>query len=277
MTMEHFKDRVAVVTGAASGIGFALAKRLCAEEMCVVLADVEQSALSRAAAELESSGHRVAAVRTDVSDRTSVDALAQYVAETYGPVDLLCNNAGVGGTFGMSWDLPDRIWDWVIGVNLWGVVHGIQAFVPSMVERNCGHILNTASVGGLLALPASAPYSATKFAIVGISEALAEELKMRGSTVGVSVLCPGEVRTAIADDLRNWPDRFGPPPSPSPDANLVELAAEVRAAIDAGMEPDRVVDQVIDGVRRNRFWICPHASEHREAILERAQAIVASE
>ena len=204
--------KVAVVTGAASGIGLAIAEKCVSEQMKVVLADVEEDALELAADRLAQRGP-VLAVPTDVSVAESVDELRRQ-AEAFGPVHLVCNNAGVSTAGpGAAWEKPVSAWDWVLGVNLWGVIHGIRAFMPGMVERDQGHIVNTASIAGFLPFPFAAPYAASKHAVVGISTSIYHELELRGSNVHVSVLCPGWIRTNIADAERNWPERLGALPA----------------------------------------------------------------
>ena len=193
--MDELTGRVAVVTGGASGIGLAMAERFAAEGMRLAIADIEQDALDAAAKQLGDSGAEVLAVRTDVSQAEEVDELAARVRERFGGFHVVCNNAGVGGHGFLSWDGPVSEWQWVLGVNLWGVINGIRAFVPSLVEQNEGHVVNTASLAGLTTIPFMAPYSATKHAVLAISEALFHELAILGSGVKVSVLCPGFVKT----------------------------------------------------------------------------------
>ncbi len=172
--------------------------------MKVVLADVEQEPLDAARDELDAAGADVLAVRTDVSDGDQVDALAAATLEHFGAVHLVCNNAGVGGG-GLSWEASREDWDWVLGVNLWGVIHGIRAFVPHLVAQDEGHVVNTASIAGFAYGPMMGPYNASKAAVVAISETLKAELAMQGSKVGVSVLCPGWVNTRIHESDRNRP------------------------------------------------------------------------
>lgn len=201
--MELGPGRVAVVTGAASGIGLAMANALAAAGCSVVLADVQADALEAAAAEVAAQGVDTLAVVTDVSKADQVEALAAATMERFGAVHVVCNNAGVGGA-GDPWIGPIETWEWVIGVNLWGVVHGIRAFLPHIVLSGGGHIVNTASMLGLY--PGfSAPYGATKHAVVAISEGLYSSMKDAQLPVGVSCLCPGWVRTGIAESDRNWP------------------------------------------------------------------------
>jgi NAD(P)-dependent dehydrogenase (short-subunit alcohol dehydrogenase family) len=178
--MERLDGKVAVVTGAASGIGCALARRFVEEDMRVVLADVEQAALEHAAAELTNVGASVLAVPTDVSDADAVDHLAARVVEHFGAVHVVCNNAGVGGEHYPTWEAPLAYWEWLFGVNLWGVIHGLRSFLPLLLAQAEGHVVNTSSIAGLVGIPYIAPYVATKHAILGMSEALFHELAMMG-------------------------------------------------------------------------------------------------
>jgi NAD(P)-dependent dehydrogenase (short-subunit alcohol dehydrogenase family) len=251
--MEELAGRVAVVTGAASGIGLALAQRWAAEGMRVVMADIEKDRLSEAADSLRDKGSEVVAVPTDVSDAAQVEALAEAALAAFGSVHLLCNNAGVA-TGGPVTDLGLDDWKWVLQVNLWGVIHGLRAFLPGMVASGEeAHIVNTASVAGLLGAPWMAPYVASKFAVVGISQCLYYELA--SSRVGVSVLCPSWVNTNIATSYRNRPDHLGGNLPENQGGPLAAVAAQMLAG---GMAPSEVADQVADAVRRRRFWVLTH-------------------
>ena len=203
--MKDLEGKVAVVTGGASGIGLAMARRFGAAGMKLALADVEKSALDRAASDLAREGFEVLCVATDVSDADSMDALGELVLGHFGSVHLLCNNAGVGGGGGSMWELTKSDWQFTIGVNLWGVIHGVRVFVPHMVEENEGHVVNTASMAGLVSVPGMAPYNVTKHAVVTLSETLHGDLAAVSAKVGVSVLCPGFVKTQIYDSNRNRP------------------------------------------------------------------------
>ncbi|MEA3056806.1 MAG: hypothetical protein QOD30_2238 [Actinomycetota bacterium] len=203
--METFEGRTAVVTGAASGMGRAFAERFGALGMKVVLADVEEPRLAEVAASMREDGIEVLPVVTDVADGSSIDALAAKAFDTFGAVHVLCNNAGVGGG-GPIAELTTNDWQWVLGVNLWGVIHGLRAFLPTMLASGEeGHIVNTASMAGMIAGPMMGPYNATKFAVVAISETLHAELTGSGANVSVSVLCPGFVNTDITTSTRNRP------------------------------------------------------------------------
>ena len=273
--MEDLAGKVAVVTGAASGIGFGLAERFVDEGMKVVLADVEQAALDRAAEELASRGGEVLAVATDVSDAVAVDALASATVERFGTYHVVCNNAGVGGAAAPSWKAPEEVWRWVIEVNLWGVINGIRAFVPRLVEQNSGHVVNTASMAAFGPFPYDAPYAASKHAVLGLSRSLSMELSMRGSEVGVTVLCPGFVRTGIADSGRNWPARLGPAPDPIELAGPVEAFWDLfRKMIDEGAPPSALAELTVDAIRARRFLVLTDEAM-AQAALEGAAGEVA--
>jgi NAD(P)-dependent dehydrogenase (short-subunit alcohol dehydrogenase family) len=265
--------KVAVITGAASGMGLAIAEKCVSGRMKVVLADVEEDALELAADRLAQKG-TVLAVPTDVSVAESVEELRRQ-AEALGPVHLLCNNAGVSSAGpGAAWEKPLSAWQWVLEVNLWGVIHGIRAFLPAMVERDQGHIVNTASIAGLLPFPFAAPYAASKHAVVGISASISHELAMRGSNVHVSVLCPGWIRTKIVDSERNWPDRLGPLPAGDTNQVAQMMEAMVRQFVDTGMDPAIVAKQVLDAVQSERFWILPNAAQFGPLITDFAASAV---
>jgi NAD(P)-dependent dehydrogenase (short-subunit alcohol dehydrogenase family) len=262
--MELAEGKVAVVTGAASGIGFALAKRFADAGLSVVLADVEKDALDRAAGEISAAGVETRAVMVDVSEEDSVAALAQTTLDQFGGVDVVCNNAGVAGRSD-PWFGPLSGWHWVLGVNFWGVVHGVRAFLPHLLARGSGHIVNTASIAGLY--PGFAPsYDASKHAVVAITEDLYNLVKMTGFPIGVSCLCPGWVRTRIVDADRNWPDRLGEHP---PDAPTVAVMDKyLRRAVDEGMTPAEVADHVARAVQEDRFWVFPH-DDFVDIVVER--------
>jgi NAD(P)-dependent dehydrogenase (short-subunit alcohol dehydrogenase family) len=249
--VELTTGKVAVVTGAASGIGFALAGRFARAGLDVVLADVEQAALRDAEQKIAGLGARTLAVPTDVSDETAVSALAAAAVDRFGAVHVVCNNAGVE-TRADAWFGPISSWEWVLGVNLWGIVHGIRAFLPLLAAQGEGHIVNTASMAGLgpSGLPA---YDAAKHAVVAISEDLYLAMKMIGLPVGVSVLCPGWVRTGIVDSARNWPEKLGEMPPLGPGFEVV--TPYIQRAIDEGTDPAAVADLVADAIAADRFWV----------------------
>src|SRR6266536_1627947 len=225
--MKVFQDKVAVVTGAASGIGRALAAKSAQEGMKIVLADVEESALKQAEEELKASGARVLAVRIDVSQAADVERLAQQAFATYGAVHLLCNNAGVAaGT--TVWESSLADWQWVLGVNLWGVIHGMHFFVPRMLAQDSeGHIVNTASSAGLVASSGLGIYKVSKHGVVTLSETLALELAARGTKLKASVLCPEWVNTRILDAERNRPQALANAPEEQ------NMSPEMVAAVQA--------------------------------------------
>ena len=252
--MKDFKGKVAVVTGAASGIGFALSKRFAAEGMKVVLADIEERALSEAAERLEATGASILYVVTDVSKAEDVDKLAEKTVKTFGGVHVLCNNAGVlkGG---VSWEAPLEDYAWHLGVNLWGVLHGIRRFIPIMIEQDVdAHIVNTSSISGLICTPYTAAYCVSKHAIVALSECLYHELALAGSKVKVSVLLPTAVVTSISSAERNRPDRYQPHYDKSSD--IVDLVTAAAAeSFKQGMAPEIVAEQVLNALREERFYI----------------------
>jgi len=252
--MELKSGQVAVVTGAASGIGFALASAFAQRGLSVVLADVQQDALDTAAREISDLGVATLAVRTDVRHAENLAALAEATLARFGAVNVVCNNAGVSGA-GDPWTGPLASWEWVMGVNFWGVVHGVRAFLPHLAMGGGGHIVNTASIAGLY--PGfAAPYDASKHAVVALTEGLYNTLNQANLGIGVSCLCPGWVRTRIMDAERNWPAEFGPIPARDPAAEIA--SAHVKRAIDEGTTPAAVADLVLDSVENDRFWVFPH-------------------
>jgi len=249
--MELTPGKVAVVTGAASGIGFALAERFAWAGLDVVLADVEQAALEAAEQKISETGVQTLALTTDVSDEASVQALAAAAVERFGAVHVVCNNAGVESVAD-PWFGPISAWQWVLGVNLWGVIHGIRAFLPQLIGQGGGHFVNTASIAGLY--PGFAPsYDASKHAVVAISDGLYKSMTLAGLPIGVSVVCPGWVRTNIMDAGRNWPASLGEQPPPSFAAEIT--VPHVQKAIDNAIPPAHVADLVADAVVADRFWV----------------------
>ena len=249
--MELAAGKVAVITGAASGIGFALAERFARAGLNVVLADIEQAALDAAEQKIAELGVQTLAVVTDVSDESSVQALAAATVERFAAAHVVCNNAGVESVAD-PWFGPISAWKWVLGVNLWGVIHGIRAFLPQMLGQGGGHFVNTASIAGLY--PGLAPsYDASKHAVVAISDGLYKSMTLAGLPIGVSVVCPGWVRTRIMDASRNWPASLGEEPPPSFAAEVT--VPHVQKAIEDAIPPARVADLVADAVVGDRFWV----------------------
>ncbi len=266
--MELGPGKVAVVTGGGSGIGLALANAFAAAGCSVVLADVQADALDRAAVEVGSHGGETLTVVTDVSKADQVEALAAATMERFGAVHVVCNNAGVGGA-GDPWLGPIETWEWVMGVNFWGVVHGVRAFLPHLVMSGGGHIVNTASMAGLYPLTA-APYDASKHAVVALTEDLYSTMRDAQMPIGVSCLCPGWVKTGIMESERNWPDELG-------DAPERDVAGEVgldffKRAVAEGMQPGAVADLVVAAVRSDRFWVFPHL-DWLEIAMERFHSV----
>lgn len=272
--MNPYTNKVAVITGAASGIGFAIAERCVQEGMRVVLADIEEPALLQAARALEEAGGTILAVPTDVAKAEDVEALAQDTLDAFGAVDLLCNNAGVGAG-GFIWDSTEADWEWVLGVNLWGVIHGLRTFVPIMLAQNTDcHVVNTASVAGLLPYQPSAPYHATKYAVVALSEHLAASMAMLNARIQVSVLCPGWVNTQIMDSQRNRPDALRNPAdgrvmSPA----KIDYVEGLRQAARAGLSPQQVAGRVFEAIQSGQFYIFTD-EEFKPAVRERLEAIL---
>jgi NAD(P)-dependent dehydrogenase (short-subunit alcohol dehydrogenase family) len=266
--MEDLQGKVAVITGGASGIGRAVADRAAAEGMKLVLGDIEEGPLKEAVDELAGTGAEALGVVTDVSDAASVQALRDAALDRFGAVHLVHNNAGIG-LGGPIWEVSEEDWRWIIGVNLWGVIHGMRTFAPLLIEQGEGHIVNTASIAGLIAAPFLGPYNATKQAVVAISETLIKDLQSVGSPVGVSVLCPGFVQTRIADSERNRPDW-----APTPDVEGAEaLRGLVQEMVDGGITPAAVADRVIDAVRTDTFYILTHP-ELDDAVATRFEDIM---
>lgn len=259
-----FAGKTAVVTGGASGIGLGIARQLHAAEMNVVIADIEQDALDQAAAEIGATG-----IRTDVRDASSVQALADAVIERHGAVHVVVNNAGVGPMAPIA-QLQLSDWEWMLGVNLWGVIHGVHSFLPLLRNNpDGGHIVNTASVGGLATMPALGAYAVSKFGIVALTETLAQELAAEQSPVGASILVPGTVRTNIARSSRNRPTELG-------DGALTDV--DLEGGPDTGMrwlEPDDIGRRVIEGMAAGELYIVTHP-EAWPVVDTRHQAIAAA-
>jgi NAD(P)-dependent dehydrogenase (short-subunit alcohol dehydrogenase family) len=264
--------RVAVVTGAASGIGFGLAERFAAEGMHVVLADVEEPALTKAATALAESGASVLPVVTDVASLAAVETLRDAALSAFGAVHVVCNNAGVGGPHGPLWECPPGEWDWVLGVNLNGIMNGVRAFMPVLLAQDTGHMMNTSSIFGVFA-GALGPYGVSKHGVTALTETLHFNLRSQGVTnVGVSVLCPGAVRTNFGTSSRNRPERAGPT-AVLDQAEQASAERFDRLSV-LGASPAEVATIVVDGIRSRRFYLL--TSENRNAaVLRRGEEIVA--
>lgn len=276
--MQDFKDKVAVVTGAASGMGLAFAHKFAREGMSVVLADIEAEALAMAEAAVKAHGGKVAALRTNVMSQQDIERLADTAFGTFGNVHVLCNNAGVVGTATMlrsrPWEAPLSDWEWTWGVNFMGVLHGIRAFVPRMLENGEeGHIVNTASMAGLLT--AANPYNISKHSVVCLTEGIYKEFKGMGAKLSASVLCPGLIKTAILDAERNRPPEFGPATDvASQRPEVQQFNAMFAAALGQGIEPDEVARQVFEAIRDDRFYIFPAQEGVLQSVRTRMEDIL---
>jgi NAD(P)-dependent dehydrogenase (short-subunit alcohol dehydrogenase family) len=259
--MKDFKDKVAVITGAASGIGRSIAERCAQEDMHVVLADIEEKALAQTGEEMKAAGATVLTVVTDVSKKGDVEALAKQTLDAFGAVHLLCNNAGVMATDTVIWENTIADWNWTIGVNLWGAIHGVMVFMPIMLEQNTEcHIVNTSSIAALLSYPFSGMYTVSKHAVLSLSEKLYHELAWKGAKIKVSVLLPGTVNTRIIDAERNRPAELHNDPSEEKELphEFQVLEQLARQSFEAGMEPRQVADCVFNAIREEKFYIITH-------------------
>lgn len=273
--MKDFQDKVAVVTGAASGIGRGMAEKFAAEGMKVVLADVEEEPLRAVESELRGRDARVLAVLTDVSQSAQVEELARRAFDEFGAVHVLCNNAGVGGGGGRVWELTENDWRWTLGVNLWGVIHGLRAFVPRMIaQQSEGHIVNTASVFGLYS-GGPAPYGVSKFGVTRISESLFYDLKEAGSSLRCSVLCPGMIATRITESGRNRPGALQNEQDAATRRQMEDQSRAVTAIFqERGMPPAQVGDIVVEAIRAERFYILTHPDAVKGQVRARMEAIL---
>jgi len=254
--VKEFKDKVAVVTGGASGIGRGLAERFAADGMKVVLADVEEDALRRAEVEMREKGADVLGVPTDVSKPEEIEKLAQLTLDAFGAVHILCNNAGVVSSFSVL-DSTQKDWEWVMGVNLWGVIHGVRVFLPIMTKQDTeAHIVNTASLAGVMG--GGGIYGVTKQGVVALTESLYGELALAGSKVKVSVLCPGWVDTRIIDASRNRPQDLQNAVDPPVDPQRAAMTEMVRNFLKAGQSPAEIADKVLDAIREEQLYILTH-------------------
>ncbi len=273
--MQELSGRTAVITGGASGIGLAMAHRFGAAGMNLVLGDVEPAALDAATTELSDAGFEVVSMQLDVRDLDGVRALESFARESFGNVHLLCNNAGVGAGGPVS--DPDNLdlWKWTIDINLWGVIYGCKVFMPGMIEHGeAAHIVNTASMAGHASAPMMGPYNVSKYGVVALSETMAKEALMMGTSIGVSVLCPAFVATSIATSDRNLPDEIKQAhgrDEPGTEASGTQSVIEQLVA--SGMPAADVADAVHDAIVNDEFWILTH-EEAKPAITERARQIV---
>lgn len=255
--MDNFKGNTAVITGAASGIGLALARRAAADGMNLVLADIDGDALDKAAATLGIESGRLLTCRVDVSQAEAIKRLADAAYERFGAVHLLCNNAGVAVNRVVS-ELTVRDWEWVLGVNLWSVIHGLGEFLPRMQAAGVpAHIVNTASAAGLLSTPGLAAYNVSKHGVVTLSETLYHELTLSQSPVGVSVLCPSWVPTGIGHSARNRPAEFGDSQQPGALSEAIGQGIGKAMAV-AQLTADDMANATFDAVRGGRFYVIPH-------------------
>ena len=253
--MKHFEGKTAVVTGAASGIGFGLAQRIAEENMQVVMADLEQTALEEAVEKLEKQQHRVVGIPADVLIEESVNELYSKSRETFGNIHVLCNNAGIAASSGNKpiWEVERADWQWTLGVNFYGVLYGIQAFLPHMIEHGeDGHVVTTASLAGLIR--GAGPYGVSKHAVRALAETLNSDLVARGAKIRSSVLCPGFVNTNIGKSERNRPSNLTQLQAPLEDIENSPIMALLRN----GKEPSEIADIVIEAIRDDLFYILPH-------------------
>jgi len=273
--MESFEGRTAVVTGGASGLGLAMATRFAEAGMNIVIGDIEAEPLAMAEAAIAAKGVKVMPKRTDVARAEDVQALADSAYDRFGGVHVLCNNAGVGGSPGAMWELSAEDWKWVIDVDLWSVVHGVRSFVPRMIASGEeAHVVNTASVAGLVSGAVGGPYTVAKFGVVALSEQLYFELGRAGHNVGVSVLCPGFVNTNIYDSGRNRQAEYGESQNaPTPEGE--QRRQMLNAIRNQMMQPAEIGELVFEAVRTRNLYIVPTGSEALEkAVKARLENVV---
>jgi NAD(P)-dependent dehydrogenase (short-subunit alcohol dehydrogenase family) len=263
--VKDIEGRVAVVTGAASGLGRAMAERFGAEGMRVVIADIEKESLAETSAALAATGIDATPVVTDVSRYADIERLADVAFDTYGGAHLICNNAGVVKG-ARTWALTMEDWTWVLNVDLWSVIYATKVFIPRMLEQNQGgHVVNTASMAGLLPVPNLGPYNVAKTGVVALSEGLQMDLTAEGSDIGVSVLCPGFIQTRITESARNRPGELAATAAP-------RTGPRTTTGVVSTMTAAEVADKVLDAVVSERFWILTHDA-YRDVIQQRAAGI----
>jgi len=272
--MDEFAGKVAVVTGAGSGMGKAFAKRFAAEGMNVVVADVQPDALARTVAELRAGGAATLGVPTDVSSAEAVRHLADMATDEFGDIHLLCNNAGVEGYLdGAVWEATDKDWTWTVGVNFWSVVHGIRAFVPRMLAHGePAHVVNTVSMTAVIA-PGNL-YGITKHAVLALTEVLANDLREREARIGVTALCPGTIATNLFHGSRNRPGHLRNEEEPAGAREGRELRERMHAVLAEGMSPADVADKLMQAIRSNSLYLLTD-HEWDERVIDRHRAILA--
>jgi len=270
--VQHLANKVAVITGAASGIGKAMARRLATEGLRLVLADIEPAPLLQLGEELRAGGADVISERVDVSNPGEVERLAIKVYDAFGAADLLCNNAGVFPPGAPVWKESLNTWHWTLNVNFFGVLYGVQAFVPRMLKAGHeAHIVNTASLAGLTTRPLMSAYNVSKHAVVALSECLYAELQLTTDKIRVSVLCPAWAKTRLAESTRNKPEGLVTDPSAS-----FGFYSALKQVVEQGTPPEEIVDAMVQAIRGNQFWILTHPqfdagiSERFESMLSRA-------
>ncbi len=269
--MDNLDGKTAVITGAASGIGLALAHQFGAAGMNLVLGDIERPALDAAEAALADAGYPVAAMELDVRELDEIRAFEAFAREQFGNVHVLCNNAGVGGGGPVAGADDIEMWRWVIDIDLWGVIYGCKVFLPAMIEHGeSAHVVNTASMAGLTSMPGMGSYCVSKYGVVALSETLALEMQMGATNVGVSVLCPAFVKTGIANSGRNLPAELATTVAEPVEGGMQGI---IEKLVDNGISTDIVGAAVLDAVKQNTFWILTH-DEMKPTVIKRSQDIV---